>query len=431
MNSVQLTIIAIVVILILGVIGYYWYQEAKFKRMVENTFNLRSDDVLMGGNKTLVFEGDNKKTNTIPKATILQKDVSPENDKSRTNTLDPLLGGIDIMENSPAINNIFAMDNKSHDDKKSEAKIPENANQSNVVNLSKSLDGNLKPEKVAEPIPADSAEAFFVKLDNLNFPFGSGYASGLDFIVDIVFEENKKLKILPEITQFTHKPFVFYVLDKDDCWHKFEKGKKYVAAALKLVVQLVDQDGIISQAQVSNIYNELHRFVVSNQAHIRASDYEIDIEHIRQEMAKLSDIELELELYLLVKGSINYSELAQFLKSNNFSENSGTFNYIVADRVTFAITAEHGAAIERGNSYKLLSITAKLHLHEDPLTVVDMIFDFAEQFMQQFESRVLTANKLILEQKDYDSLVKYIKDYVADAKKNNIQLGGELLRRIY
>ncbi|MFN7093786.1 MAG: hypothetical protein ACK4M7_00335, partial [Burkholderiales bacterium] len=78
-----------------------------------------------------------------------------------------------------------------------------------------------------------------------------------------------------------------------------------------------------------------------------------------------------------------------------------------------------------------LSINASLHLQSEPLTVIDKIFDFAERFMQQFESRLLTANKQIFGQKDYEALNRYVTNYVATAAKNGVVLGGPLLKRLF
>ena len=62
--------------------------------------------------------------------------------------------------------------------------------------------------------------------------------------------------------------------------------------------------------------------------------------------------------------------------------------------------------------------------------VVDKIFDFAELFMSHFESRLLSTNKQILGQKEYDQLYNYIKNYTDGAQKKQIELGSALIKRV-
>lgn len=388
MNPIQLAIIAVVVILIIGTVGYYWYQEVKFKRMVEHNFNQATNDVITDENTAVIMDGVNYADLQHQQAKpILVKDKHP----------------LDSREAQP-VDKLFA----------------ESADTQAVIDpISDSL------------IPEDSAEAFFVKIDRLAFPFLHQVNSELDFIIDIVFEEPVKLKVLPEITQFTHKPFIFYVLGRDNQWQVFEKGSKYNAQALKLVVELIDKEGIISQAQIANIYNELYKFVLQNHAHIRQSNYEASISQIQHQIKHLANIELNLNLYLVTRDKLSYTELNKSLEQTGLRENKGKFEFINNDQLIYTIANESGNALDHGGQYNLLSINANLHLQSEPLTVVDKIFDFAERFMQQFESRLLTANKQIFGQKDYEALNRYVTNYVATAAKNGVVLGGPLLKRLF
>ena len=46
MNQVQLAIVGLVAVIVLVIIGYYIYQENKFKKIVEKNFNQSTNDVL-------------------------------------------------------------------------------------------------------------------------------------------------------------------------------------------------------------------------------------------------------------------------------------------------------------------------------------------------------------------------------------------------
>ena len=363
MNSIQMAIIVFIVLIILFTLGYYWYDDARFKKRVENNFNQSTKDALIDEPKrATVF--DSVDPNQEDRFQILQKDIANKD--------------------------IFA-----------------------------------------DAVPDDSVEAFFVKLDQVTFPFTEGVSERFDLVIDIVFEEPKKLKILPEIGQFTHKYFVFYVLSKNNLWEVCEKGKKYQALALKLVVQLVDGEGVISQAQIHNIYNELRTFVINNHAHIRCSEYEIAVKHIQEQMKLLNNVELILDLYLLTLDKLDFATISKFLKANDFIEDNGIFHYMMNNNLLFTIADEAHNPLKNSDEYNTLSIVAKLHLNSDPLFVVDKIFDLGEKFMETFESRILTSNKQVITQKEYTQLYNYVKNYTDSMHKKNIELGGTLMTRLF
>lgn len=375
MNPIQIAIIAFVVIVILLTLGYYWYDDARFKKKVEDNFNQETKDVLTDKHQPTVLDSiDASKEDYADK--IIQKDVA----KAASVSHDPLM---DIPHVEPV------------------------------------------------HVPEDSVEAFFVKLDKIEFNFAGEISRELDLVIDLVFEEPRKLKVLPQISQFTHKHHVFYVLDKDNVWQLYEKGKKYVAKSLKLVVQIVDREGVISQAQVENIYNELHKFVINNEGHIRCSDYQSNIIRIQEQIKSLNNIELVLELYFLTREKQRFTELTKFFKENNLVENNGQFDFIEQGSILYSIANETNGALEKNAEYSTLSIVAKLHLHQKPQYVVDNIFDLAERFMAKFESRILTANKQVIGQREYDQLQNFVKNYSDSAEKKHIKLGSPLIRRIF
>lgn len=396
MNPIQIGIIAFVVIVILLTLAYYWYDDIKFKRKVEDNFNQATRDIL-NEDRSVVLDGLEHGAETIPNK-ILHKDI----EVLSSNSSDPLLGDFEKIETKAAPAPALAIEEEF-----------------------------VEPQPT-EPVPEDSAEAFFVKLDKIEFDYkGLEIKRDLDLIVDIVFEDSAKLKILPEITQFTHKHFVFYVLDKDNTWSEFEKGKKYVAKALKLVVQLVDKEGVISQAQIANIYNELHKFVISHEAHIRCSNYQLKIERIQEQIKLFKNIELVLELYLLTRDKVPTRTLSKFLTGEGLVDNQGVFVFSDNNTPLFTVSAEDGRELEAGSEYNKLAIVSKLHLHANPIAVVDKIFDFGERFMTQFESRMLSTNQQVLTQREFDQLYNYVKNYKDSAEKKQIKLGSSLIKRIF
>lgn len=413
MDTIQLTIIAVVVALILLTISYYLYQEAKFKKMVENNFNQSTHDVIVQENQTFTLDGIDTHKQSTPNS-ILQRDVAIPDSAIHT---DPLFDLEEVETIAPV--------------HQQQANTPHAAPEMSFFTHEVTPEPAAAPEVNEIIHPEHSVEAFFADIHKVDFPFTDGVNPGLDFVVDIGFEEVKKIKVLPEIGQFTNKPFTFYVLDKDNKWSVFNRGEKYVARALKLVVPLVDCEGLISQAQLSNIYNELHKFVMQNEAHIYKSDYEEDISKIGNQIKHLSKIELKLSLFIVTRESYSYADLLRFFGGLGLIDNNGILQLSEGRQVLFKISAENGVPFQTGNVYSLLQVTANLHKQKDPNYAVEKIFDCAEKVMQNFESRLLTSNKHILGQKDYDAIVHHVKKYEDNARLNGLELGGELINRVF
>jgi hypothetical protein len=402
MNSIQLGIIAAVAFLILITIGYYWYQEAKFKRIVENNFNYKSFDIAdTAGGIILDKSNDHMNNSTAP---ILQKDIVQKN-----------IAAADIaLQNSQNGNNLQDNDLLGVGDL------------SGVDDLGLfECAGEITNNNVSD----DSLEAIFIKLDKITFPYDE-INQTLDYIVDIVFEEPKKIKFIPEVAQYTHNSIKVYVLDKNNQWHKYVKTTKYVAYALKIAVDMVNSEGVINHIQITNIYNELRKFVLQNNAHIRQSDYSSALTAIHNQIRHIPKIKLDLELFLILKDKTSYTNLNNFFLQNGFTELNGQFNFTENNKPLFNINDEYNRGLQLGNSYELLLITAKLHLATAPDVVIERIFDIAEKFMQQFESRLLTTNRQVFTAHDYSNLNRHIVNYVQNAEKNNIELGGQLMHRI-
>lgn len=373
MNEVQIGIIAVVAIVVLVIVIYYIYQENKFKKMIENNFNQATGDVLHE-EKGLVFDNDDGLKTGYSES---HKDISHEAPPLKQNEInfDPLLG-----------------DNPD--------------------------------------IPAVATEnPFFIEYDKVSFPFLR--SGGLAHIIDIVFEKPTKIKLLPEITQFIQKPADYFILDKASSWQAYQKGQKYVLRGIKLVIELVDRDGVISPLQLENIYSELAKFALHHEGHMRQSDSELEIRRIQQQLRTMKDVELELELFMINREAIDFRHLSKYFNSNGFVFRNGFFEYKNHDETLFYVADENGKPLNELSAYKVLAIISKLHHHNNPLAVIDKIFGFAEHYMQYFESRLLTTNKMVMSEKEYNALEKQVTNYINSCKRQGVELGSALVKKIF
>lgn len=408
MDHMQLIIIAVVVILILITIGYYLFQESKFKKLVENNFNQAIDDIITDENKPFILDGVDE--NIVIETKVMVKDK--HNKENSSYIQDPLFS--DAVEAKGGVNG----------SQKITYTIEHPIEQAEL-----SFDD--VPSKVHEH-PSDSVEAFFAAIHQVPFPFGNDVSIDIDVVVDIGFEEPIKLKVIPNIAEFTNKPFKVYVLTKNREWYIFEKGQKLVGVrALKFVVQLIDNEGLISQTQVERVFSELHRFAMQNHAYIYKPDYLVSIDKLKTQMSYLEKIVLNLKLFLILNVNHSYLELSKYLHGVGLVESAGVFSSVDSHGELFTITDESGEKLQNGKSYNLLQISSNLHLHKNPNAVIEKIFDFAENFMMHYESRLLTTNKKVLSQKDYNQIIKHVEQYVEGAKTYDIELGGRLIRRLF
>jgi hypothetical protein len=405
MNPYQLAIIVFVVVVILITLGYYKCDEFRFKKRVENNFNQATNDALVTDNKAAVLDSIDPNLHNQENK-LMQKDIKSQVSEN----FDPLLD-VGIHDNSV------------------KAELTSNINiDSNELNLA----SKVEEKALDEIIPEDSVEAFFANLNKITFPFANEIDIKYDLIIDMVFEEELKIKLLPEISQYSNHSYEIFVLDKNNLWQVYQKSKKFVIKACKVVMPLVDQNGIMNQAQIENIYAEFYNFVLNNNGHIKSSKYTEDLAQIQQQMQGMNTIALEIDLFIKLENAQSGSTLTQFLTNYGFSEDNGKFNLLNPQDKTilFSIKAENDQAINNKDMYDMLMINTKYHLQQQPLAVFNKIFDFEEQFRQQFSSVILTGKKNVIRQQEYDQLEKYIKNYTDNAKKN-IQLGGVLIRRLF
>lgn len=374
MNQIQLAIIVLVAVIVLIIIAYYMYQEHKFKKLLAKNFNQATDDVILD-NKGLVFEDQELSAqNTFAHSA---KDVAKPT--------------------KPLAQKEISFDIET-------------------------------PKTKLDEISAEN-EQFFAEFDAQTFKFATHVDNQLDHVIDICFAKSIKIKALPEVNQFCTKKSTYYVLDKNNNWELYQKGHKYVANGVKLVIHLVDNEGLISMLQLENIHDALHNFAATNDGYLRHSDSELNIRKIHQQLKNLSAAELELGLYMLNRENLNYRNLAKYFDNNNFINNNGVFEYHVDNRVAFDIRDEAGNPFDSQKTYPRFSINAKLHHQSNPLASIDKIFDFAENYVKYFEARLLTTNKLVLTEKDYDTLKRQVLGYINSLKRQEITPGSNLLLR--
>lgn len=476
MDALQLAIIAVSILFILSIIIYYWYQETKFKQIIEKKFNQKTDDVITSDDMPVVLDGAEMSDQTtlsrqdvqlkfdLP---IINKDVYENKKKDVTAT-------IALDENNKNVIKEELKNNKGQDESllykdKHNDKLEDNYKSKNFIknkepsaivnsadiNTNKLKSANLELElgmqnsynedslplnegvdNILATLPSDSVEAFFARLDKRVFPFKHDTDPAVNFIVDMVFEVPTNIKILPDIGRFTSKCFSFYVLDKNEKWQLFEKNVKCVAYGLKLVLQLVDHDGVTNYMQIQNIYKELYTFVINNHGHIRTSDFELSLKKIEVHLKQISHIKFELVFYLVTEKLMNNRDFRNFFIRNHLAMNGADSD----DKVLVVVNGMEIATVKYEpnfkssmfdlNSHSVFSINSKLYLSSNPLETVEHIFDVTEKFMKQFESRLLTPNMQILGEKEYMILIRNVANYINICEKNGIQLGGPILKRL-
>lgn len=380
MANLQLVLIVMILGFIVLFIAYYLFQEYKFKKVVEKNFSQRTNDVILE-NISLIYTKENYENPM--NSTLLNKDIEVE------------IGGVEslILEED-----LFTP----------------------------------KEENVDEIIPEDSMEAFFERLKKYEFPFLDKVDNQLDLIIDMVFEVPQLLRQLPSISAFSNKNFNYYILLENGSWELYNGFNKHSIMAIKLVLRLVDKEGIINTAQIINIYNILLQFVIQNNGHIRLSDYEKNINIIKNKIAFIKKNELSLNLFLILKEPISFNKLNSIVIGFDLINQNGIFRLFSNDSiVVFEILDENKNPFVKHNDYKLLSVEMKLHIQTDIKWAVDKLFDFFEYFMDNVEARILTSHKQIFNDNDYDNLIRYLKIYESDLRKNGISIDAELIKRLY
>lgn len=374
MNEVQLSIVVIIAVIVLAIIVYYIYQEHKFKKIIEANFNQAADDVIKH-DQGLVFENQADEISAF--ASSYEDKATREQNRLEQAEMafDPLLNDSEV--------------------------------------LSQRKDSN------------------FNDYDKQEFPYANIVDRELDHVIDIAFPKAAKIKMLPDISQYITKSYVFFILDKNGSWQIYQAGNKYIIKGLKLVLTLVDNEGVVNDLQLNNIYNELAKFALHHEAHIRQTDSELQIRKLQQQLKSLNNVELELGLYMVNKDKLEFRHLQKYFDSKGFSFSHGYFEKVENGKTLFRIGDEFDKPLQTKSAYQLLSINAKLQHLENPMTAVESLFDFAEDYMQVFESRLLTNNKLVLAEKDYNTLVKQVTSYINSMNRQNVQLGSALIMRVF
>ena len=378
MNQVQVGIIAVVAVVVIAIIIYYIYQENKFKKMIERNFNQSTGDAL-NQDQGLVFESSEKELKNSFETS--QKDI--------------------------------------HFD------VPTPKLQQKEINFDPLLDA----EPLIEDKPSDNQ--YIIAYEQINCPFSTKINPDLDHVIDIVFEKATKVKVLPEINQFVQKTSQFIILEKSGNWSSYQRGQKYAAMGIKLVISLVDNDGVLNSLQLENLYNELSKFALHHEAHIRQSDSELKIRKIQQQLKSLQQVELNLELFIINREPHDYRHLAKYFASVGLVEQNGIFESRDEQGVAFYIADEQGKALNDFGNYTIISINSALHNQVSPAQVLDKIFAFFEDYVKYFESRLLTTNKILMSEKEFYTLEKQVINYVTTCKRQGIELGSPLIHRVF
>lgn len=381
MNQVQLIIVGVIAVTVVSIISYYLYQEKKFKKMVDNNFNQSTDDALKQ-NSGVVFENQASSNMTSFETSERNYEFQQVETKSKDSQIDsePML--------------------------------------------------DLPTNDILSGSTVDASDERFAKFDQVQFPYQSKVSQNFDYVVDVYFPKVVKIKALPEVRQYVNKMSSYFILDKNSGWCLFEAGKKYQAEGIKLIINIVDADGVASNLQLTNAYNELNTFVQKQNGFIRSNDLELEIRKIQQQLKHLPEIKAELELFIVNKDPIEARQLDKFFTSSGLSNWNGIYSLKSENSSVFEIHDENDKPLSEGNNYRVLMIVSKLHHQDNPQAALDKIFDFAENYMQYFESRLLTSNRIIMTDKEFTMLDKHIKNYVSTCQRKGITLGSELIQRV-
>lgn len=281
-----------------------------------------------------------------------------------------------------------------------------------------------------EILPADSMEAMFTKYDAFEFRYPNNNL--VDFTIDVFFDKIIKSKFLPEFAGLSAKAYRVYILEKDGIWSLYQRTKKYQLLGFKLQIELIDDDGLLNEIQIQNIYQQLRDFALKYAGIIRISDYHAQINEIKQQLPHIIKFNLNFELFLMSKDALSYWEWEQIFIKNGLKNNNGVFVYYNHKGIgLFVLSNEDGGNLGVNNFYNILLIKTKLHLQNDPVRTIDLIFDLGENIMQHMEARLLTNKHQIFNETDYTNLLNQVNNFVITAKKNGITLGGALVNRIF
>ena len=411
MNSLQLEIILTIIILIGIIIAYYKYKEVKFKNDINNKFNVNSFDINSIDNK-IVLDSDEEISISNNKK-IIQTDIAKNN-----STNNDTINNYNSTQKMHDINNDLFSDFNDNSD-------------NNSIDI---LDSDtLRPNQSASTsIPSDSLEAIFKNYDSLNFPYKNKINSDLDYVIDIIFDEANKLKFTRQIGLFTQNNFTIYILDNNEQWHLYAKNSKHNhkgnTKAIKIVIELISEQNLINNIQIQNIYHDLFNYTIANNAHIRQSEYEEQIIKLTKLIHHLEKNSLSINLLLLTENKLSYNTLLDFMLGQNLLEEQGSFVY-KKDKITL-FSIYHPQKFISNEYYNNFIINSNLHLTKNPQETIDYIFDFIEVFTSTFNARLLTNNKQLFNNLDYDKLQRVITKYMTELQKNNLYVTTEFLYRL-
>jgi hypothetical protein len=349
MTNIQYIVLCTFLLLIIFVIGYYIYQDYKFKKIINNSFSSNEKNII------------NKKNDFVFDTLNIEADYN-------------------------STDNIFM---------------------------------------------EDSLEAKFALYDKIINPFATAIDKDLDYIIDIIFEERNSIKPFVEVQHYlNNKKYSIYLLDDDNIWHLFTTGLNVKVKAIKYVINFVDSHGIINNSQIKNLYNELYKFVLSHNAHIRQSDYPRLFQNLSVKLKNIKSTQCKVDLFLLFKNYIQFNELKPkfdnlgLIYKNNcfyYQENNLILIKIINDNKNNAINEE----------INILKIIINFELATNPLLLLDKVLDIYENLVEVFDVRLLTSNKTLFADNEYNLLEKHILKFSDDLNKLGLKNGDNLLLRIF
>lgn len=251
----------------------------------------------------------------------------------------------------------------------------------------------------------------------------------LDLVVDIVFFKNYKLKFLPNISTYQHN-YTYYVC-VGDTWQPVNHTNGYNnVKAMRLVVSLIHNGTVLTEHRALRIVQELEACFL-DKAYFRHNQFKNNIESLTNKVKLYSNIEQYLHLMIVTREFLNYQSLVDFAERHGFQNINGRLVMTEGNNKVFEILDENCKPITSSFNANLISIILPLHLQSNPMDSFNKVIDFAADFNNFINSRLMASNKQVMNDQLYNSISRNIQRYIDSCRKKNIELGAPIIVRMF
>ncbi len=251
----------------------------------------------------------------------------------------------------------------------------------------------------------------------------------LDLVVDIVFFKSYKLKFLPNISTYQHH-YTYYIC-VGDSWMPVTHTNGYNnVKAMRLVVSLIHNGTILTEYRALRIVQELEACFL-DKAYFRHNQFEHNIQSLNNKIKLYANVEQYLHLMIITREFLSHQALSDFADRHGFKNINGRFVMFDDNIKLFEILDENCKPITNDFNANLISIILPLHLQHNPMDSFNKVIDFAADFNNFINSRLMAANKQVMNDQLYNSISRNIQRYIDSCKKKNIELGAPIIARMF